>query len=87
MAYVKTDTFVDYLKTRHLSRDAMVEDFVAEALKLIYVGKFPNVQTLDGLCIHLQTQRVSLLAIEGARRCWTNFEKLRQRRSRSGSAR
>jgi hypothetical protein len=83
MADIRTDTFVDYVKTRHLSRDVMVEDFVAEAVKLIDTGTFPNVLTWNELYIYLQAQGVSLVAIEGARRCLRNFDKLRQRRSRS----
>jgi len=83
MADIKTDTFTDYIKTRRLSRDTLIEDFVAAALMLIDTGTFPKVQTWDELHIHLQTRKASAAVIEGARRCWRNFETLRRSRRRS----
>jgi len=85
MADIKTDTFINYIKTRHLSRDTLIEDFVAAALMLIDTGTFPKVQTWDELHIHLQTRKASAAVIEGARRCWRNFETLRHSRRSSRS--
>jgi hypothetical protein len=85
MAYVKTDTFIDYVKTRRPSRDTFIEDFVAEALMLIDAGKFPKVQTWDELHTHLQARNASAWAIEGARHCWRNFERLRLLHSKRSS--
>jgi len=82
MADTKTDNFIDYIKSRRLSRDTFIEDFVAEALMLIDAGRFPKVQTWDELHIHLQVRKASVVVIEGARRCWRNFEKLRWLHSR-----
>jgi hypothetical protein len=85
MSDIKTDTFIDYIKTRHLSRDTFIEDFVAEALMLIYDGTFPKVRTWDELHIYLQARNASAVVNEGASRCWRNFAKLRQLRSRTSS--
>jgi len=85
MAGVKTDTFVDYLKTWRLTRDAFAADFVAGVLMVIEAGTFPKVETWDELHIHLHTRNASVLAIEGVRRCWRNFERLRRLRSRTSS--
>jgi len=85
MADTKTDNFIDYIKSRRLSRDTFIEDFVAEAVMLIDAGRFPKVQTWDELHIHLQTRKASAAVIEGARRCWRNFETLRHSRRSSRS--
>ena len=85
MADIKSDTFADYIKTMHRSRDICIEDFMAEALMLIDAGTFPKVQTWDELHIHLQARNASAMIIEGARHCWRNFAKLRQLHSRRSS--
>jgi hypothetical protein len=81
MAHAETDSFVDYIKTRRLSRDFFIEGFVAEASMLIDAGNFPKVQTWDELHFHLQARKASALVMEGARRCWHNFKLLRWLRS------